>query len=236
MRVNVVTTWEPGFPGAARFMASFQRHWPDWATLHLFHESAPLDADSAQGFDPTRIVLHDLDADTERAAFLAAAPEDGRDYRQNARKFCHKVFAYTAPAVRDCDLLIWMDADTETKAPITLDWLRDVGPFGLGYSYLGRRDYEHSECGWLAFAMPEAAPMLDAIRRLYTTRRLLILRGKTDCHAFDIARRAAGCEGRNLSAGAKGLHVWPQTRLAERLDHHKGPARKAAAYGSMSAA
>jgi len=234
MKINVVTTWQPGFPGGARFLSSFLAHWPRNATLHLFLEGEPLNADTAQGYDPTRIVLHNLDADAERAAFLEAAPQDGRDYRQNARKFCHKVFSYTAQGVRDCDLLIWLDADTETTAPIDADWLEAVGPAGQGYSYLGRRDYEHTECGWLAFAMPECAALLDGIRRLYTTRRLLLLRGKTDCHAFDIARRAAGAEGRNLSAGAKGLHVWPQTRLAECLDHHKGPERKAAAYGSAA--
>ena len=230
MRVNVVTTWERGFPGAERFIRSFMAHWPAWATLHLFYEGdAPLDCET--GLDPARLALHALDDDEDRAEFLAAAPADGYDYRQNARKFCHKVFAYTAPSVRDCDLLIWLDADTETTAPVTAEWLEAVGPGDGLCSYLGRAHYEHTECGFLAFRMPEAGPMLDTIRRLYVSRRILMMRGKTDCHAFDIARRAAGGECRNLSANATGLHVWPQTRLAECLDHHKGPARKAAAYG-----
>ena len=230
MRVNVVSTWEPGFPGAERLINSFMRYWPDWAALHVFYEGeCPYDCETP--LDPARFCPHSLDAEPGRAEFLAAAPPDGHDYRQAARKFSHKVFAYTSAKVRDCDLLVWIDADTETTAPITAEWLARVGPGEGACSFLGRDHYEHSECGWLAFRMPDAVPLLDRVRGMYLTRRILLLRGKTDCHAFDVARRAAGGECRNLSAGAKGLHVWPQTPLAECLDHHKGPARKAAAYG-----
>jgi hypothetical protein len=230
VKVNVVTTWAPGFPGAFRFVNSFMMFWPEWARLHLFYEGeAPFDCETT--LEPDRIALHALDADDDRSRFLAEAPPDGYDYRQCARKFSHKVFAYTAPQVRDCDVLIWLDADTETVAPVSTEWLEAVGPGEGICSYLGRAHYEHTECGWLAFRMPAAAELLDGIRRMYVSRRILLLRGKTDCHAFDIARRAAGGECKNLSANAKGLHVWPQTRLAECLDHHKGPARKAAAYG-----
>lgn len=234
MKVNVVTTWEPGFIGSARFIHSFMRHWPEWAVLHVFYEGeCPYDCETP--LDPTRFHPHSLDAEPGRAEFLRDAPPDGFDYRQAAVKFSHKVFAYTSAAVRDCDVLVWMDADTETTAPITRRWFDDVGPGEGICSYLGRKHYEHSECGWLSFRMPEATKLLDYVRRTYLTRRIFSLRGKTDCHAFDIARGAAGAECRNLSAWAEGLHVWPQTRLAECLAHHKGPERKAAAYGGVHA-
>lgn len=234
MRVNVVTTWEPGFPGAERFVSSFTRNFPlCQGMLHVFTESAPCPHGAWAPYP------HNLDDDADRAAFLRAAPQDGADYRQAARRFCHKVFAYTSPLVRDCDVLIWLDADTETTAPITSEWLERVGPGDTLCSYLGRDHYEHSETGFLAFKMPDAAVLLDRIRALYTSKQILFARGRTDAHAFDIARRGLEREGktfRNLSAGCTGLHVWPQTDLALCLDHHKGPRRKAEAYGALNAA
>jgi len=85
------------------------------------------------------------------------------DYRKQAVRFCHKVFAIakTLDAIQKAKAagaedipryLIWMDADVITTKPVTLkDLKRCLPKKDAAVAYLGRKDWDHSECGWLAF-------------------------------------------------------------------------------------
>jgi hypothetical protein len=234
VRIAVCTTWGPRFFGAERFLESFAAYWPEAIDLHVWVE------DPLTGDEPSWVYWHSLSDEPGWATFQAAASPDARgDYRQHVKRFSHKVFAYTSAKLRGYDLMIWLDADTETVAPVTEEWLTAIDPGDAVCSYLGRLHYDHSETGFMAFRLPAAAKALDQIRTIYTSGAILDWHVKTDSHAFDVARffssQNSGPSWRSLSAHVlSGLHVWPETVLAECLVHHKGPARKQAAYNLNS--
>ena len=115
---------------AKRFLETYVKHWrvPIW----VYYEGVTLPPLG----DPL-VLYTELDADGDRARFLRAhSDKQDKDYRRNAVKFCHKVFALTDPArIRGNPLIdwIWLDADIETFADIEEPWLEGLCP----PSYMG---------------------------------------------------------------------------------------------------
>lgn len=152
----------------------------------------------------------------------------GYSFRTDAVKFCRKVFAIADAARRmEPGLLVWLDADVVTHAYVPADLFTGL----LGdddAAYLGR-DGAHSECGFLAFRIPEAQPLIDRWEAFYKTGQFLRAREWHDSYLFDLARaEVPGLRYRNLTLGGHG-HVWFQSPLADFMDHCKG-ARKANGY------
>ncbi len=165
------------------------------------------------------------------------------EYRLQAVRFAFKVFAYTHPAntknLTDDDWLIWLDADTKFTAPVTEEWLRDVCPGGFMGSYIGRTDWDHSECGWIAFSMRyHGREFLEKMRLMYTQDLLFGLPQWHDSYVFDTVRKSMelkyGSRWFNLAEGIGGSHPWPKTKLGEVLVHHKGPAAKKKLFGAVA--
>jgi hypothetical protein len=104
------------------------------------------------------------------------------DYRFDAVKFSHKVAALT-----DCGqdlqdgILIWIDADTFTHSPVTLEWLLGLFPLPAYIAWLDRQN-AHPECGLVMFrcADPYHRNFMEAFRNLYTTGNLFRLRETHD--------------------------------------------------------
>ncbi|MDE2470228.1 MAG: hypothetical protein KGL35_16130, partial [Bradyrhizobium sp.] len=87
------------------------------------------------------------------------------------------------------------------------------------------REATHSECGFLAFRLPEALPLVLTWESLYATDDFLALAEWHDSFVFDYARGLhPNLPYRNLTPGGR-RHVWCDSPLAAVMDHRKG-ARK----------
>lgn len=168
----------------------------------------------------------DLNLDDELTAFLETAPE-GDDYRFQAGKFAKKVFAVTGEQ-ESSDWRIWIDADVVVDGPITEEFLQTVCPEDKVGSYLGRKDWHHSECGWVAYNMRYAKAFLRDFREIYTSGEIYDHLEWHDSYIFDRVMEKHGKSAwKNLSEGVPGMHVWDETPLGSVMRHLKGPLRKA---------
>jgi hypothetical protein len=156
--------------------------------------------------------------------FQKNAPDESKDYRYKAKTFSHKVFAITNPP--DVKWWIWLDADVITEHPVDEEWLKTVCPEDATLSYLGRKDWRHSECGWVAYNLEKARPFLEEFRRIYTSGEIYTFPEWHDSYIFDRVRERIPGNYHNLSEGISGMHPWDESPLGEKMRHLKGPLRK----------
>lgn len=206
--------------------ATYKRHWPIEVPLLIYSE----------GFDGGALGI-----DLERAApwlveFKARHRDQryrggpgGRDYRHDAVRFAHKVAAIGAAAEYvECDVLIWLDADTVTFAPVTGEWLDSLFPEPAVVAWLDR-DHAYPECGWLMFRMPAARAVIAQVVETYQTGELFKLREWHDSFVFEHVVKRAGVPVHSLSGPAGRRHTghpWLGSPLAEVADHLKGEVRR----------
>lgn len=152
-----------------------------------------------------------------------------KSYKENIVGFSHKVFALEkcADAIKDdVDYIIWLDADVITKSEVTYDWLKSVLPEdGQVVSYLHRGGL-HSECGFVAYNMRHGGyELLHQMKNEYILGGVLEYKnGLTDCHVLDFCLR--GKKFKDLypeyEYGVSDINVWPNSKLAEKMEHRKG--------------
>lgn len=166
--------------------------------------------------------------------------DDPQDYRKQTVRFCHKVFAIkracdaairqrTAQPVGAPRYLIWMDADVITTRNVSLDDIKACLPKeGDAVAYLGRTEWPHSECGWLAFDLDHhGAEIINAWVDLYKTNKILMMEQTHDSWAFDqITGNDATWTRTNLSPDAKDLDAWSASPMTKWSTHYKGPQAK----------
>lgn len=164
------------------------------------------------------------------------------DYRKQAVRFCHKVFAIkqALDAVSQSKAagetvpryLIWIDADVVINRPVTMDEIRQCLPKdGDAVAYLGRKDWDHSECGWLAFDLDNSAELVIANAvNTYVSDAIFNLEQWHDSWVFD--RLHAQFNGNqagawtNLTADKPGMDIWPHSPMGKWSTHYKGPSAK----------
>jgi hypothetical protein len=219
-------------------LETFAQFWPRDALLFVY-----LDDDTL--VDEVNAALAGRDAASRvrvgkgeaHAAFLArnAARESVRDFRFQACRFSHKIASLKAAMDELAQepnppaQLLWLDADVVTTALVTYDWLAQFMPQGEArISYLGRGQFQYSECGFVGFALgPDARAFIDDFWSLYETDALFAQTQWHDSWLFDRLREQRPAAWfHNISSGVGGIHVWLNTRLIERLDHWKGPVAK----------
>lgn len=149
----------------------------------------------------------------------------GYSFRTDAVKFCHKVFALAdaarLAARKGRTVVVWIDADVATFKPVPRDFIDEV----LGdadVAFLGRAP-AHSECGFMAFRLPRALPLINELERLYATDEVFELPQWHDSYVFDVVRHRFGSAiaQRDLTPGGEG-HVWVDSILGDFMDHKKG--------------
>lgn len=162
-----------------------------------------------------------------------AAKESSTDYRKQAVRFCHKVFTIkkVLDAARSDALryLVWMDADVITTRKVTLDEIRECLPKdGDAVSYLGRKDWEHSECGWLAFDLQNGGEqIIDYMIGGYISDAVFNQEQWHDSWVFDqIFREQPQLKRTNLTADKPGMDIWPHSPMGKWSTHYKGPMAK----------
>jgi hypothetical protein len=222
-----------------RMVRSFLTYWSDEVALVLYAEGFAGDADSAFGGEDGGVRFIDLD---EAAPWLAPwkaaygpywypklAATDG-DFRYDAIRFSHKIAAIGAAAERrDADVLIWLDADTVTHAPVTAEWLESLFPEPATVAWLDRPGV-YCESGFLMFRMPAARGVIEQIVECYCSGMVFRLAQQHDAYVIqqvvDAAVRNGDIRVHSLSGpNALRSHPWLHSPLAERMDHLKG-ARK----------
>lgn len=152
---------------------------------------------------------------------------------QDCVRFAHKVAAVTDAASRlDPDILIVVDADIVTHAPVDANWLSDLFPPGPYIAWLNREG-RYFEGGFymLRCHHPAHRRIMARWQELYETDAVLGLSQTHDAqsleHAIDEAKREGPLTTHSLSGEAwRYRHPLVNSPLGARLDHLKGP-RKA---------
>lgn len=233
-----------------RMVETFVQHWPAAVTLDVYAEGFDLDV-AADNVNSRR--LPDWHTDW-KARHAGNADAHGRDksrfgradklkrgdysYRRDCVRFSHKVAALTDAAlnpniVNHADLLIMVDADTVTHAPVTIEWLRSVvnptmRDFYMAWLY---RANWYPECGFVVFN--ETHPAHDwFMRRLRATYESGEVFAFSETHDSFVLQELVKCavSARRFptpislsgNAGERSTHPFVHSRLAERLDHAKG--------------
>lgn len=154
------------------------------------------------------------------------------DYRTNYLDFSHKIFAlyqaYLFAKKEGIDYIIWLDADVVVKEEVTFE---DIEKWhnGADIAYLGRKDWDHSECGLVIYKTETAGAFIEKFHKMYVTDDVLELEQYHDSYVFDYIRSLGSFSDlkyHNISDGVDGRDVFNVSILGEKLLHYKGPAEK----------
>lgn len=236
-----------------RMVETFVEHWPAAVTLEVYAEGFDVDVEAPNVNARVLPGWHD-DFKARHAGNPDAHGRDGtrfgpidraknRDYsyRRDCVRFSHKVAALTDAALNpaivnhagEIDLLIMVDADTVTHAPVTIEWLRSVvnpssGDFYMAWLF---RANWYPECGFVVFneAHPSHEWFMRLFRATYESGEVFAYPETHDSFVLqELVRRAVSSRrfpfpislsGRK---GERSTHPFVHSRLAERLDHAKG--------------
>lgn len=154
------------------------------------------------------------------------------NYRMDAVRFCHKVYAmsdlfFELLDAGSEDWMVWLDADTITKKMFKAEDAAKILIPEVDIVHLGRIDIDYSETGFVGFnlSMHNACSLLVDLRGAYDTDEVLAYREWTDAFVFTRLLKiyeAHGAKARNLSEGVRGLAVFDQCMLNEYFTHNKG--------------
>jgi hypothetical protein len=156
--------------------------------------------------------------------------KDEKDYRMDYRRFSFKVFAIhqamTYALEQNKEYLIWADADIIFKKPINNfePWL----PKDQVASYLGRKDWDHSECGFMIFNLKKGGQeFLNRMISMYINDEVLTLKQWHDSFVFDKIKEEFNKANEkdvflNITDGIAGRDVFDISTLAEFMEHKKG--------------
>jgi len=155
------------------------------------------------------------------------------NYRFNAAKFCHKVFALTHCALTiDTDVLFWIDADSHTFQSPSIDFLKSLMPDNIYNCYLGRQNM-HSECGFMGFNLKHHAnrEFMEFWLNIFDEDLVFELPEWHDSYVYDVIRQLfedkEKITSHNLRAGIKDdHHPFLNSVLGDYFDHLIGPRRK----------
>lgn len=221
-----------------RMVQSFVKMWPREVVLHVYPDD-PVPLPKSVN---VRSQDHLLKPKQRFMRRTSGAPEyqgrggTGYNYRFDVRKFAHKPFAVWDAACRlrgEVDALLWIDADTLTHSPVSLDTVSNVFcPAEADVGFLGRA-WKYSECGFIYFNLQgKGFSVIDEWLAFY---RDLSFRNQAEWHdsfLFDRARgRVENLQEHNWSSHLTkrkgGGHPLANSVLGQWMDHLKGDARKA---------
>lgn len=222
---------------AKRMLESFVQYWPKEIAILVVLDDDKLVPDVEKIIRPNDGFICGWTKEHEEFVERNKDKDHPTDYRKQAIRFCHKVFTLKGAANywRDykgddgARYLIWLDADVLTTRHVTLEEIRACLPKeGDAVAYLGRKDWDHSECGWMAFDLKNhgAIELIDSIYDAYATDFVFTLDQWHDSYVFDHRFKYRNIKGTNLTVVATGMEVWPQSPMAAWSRHYKGPIAK----------
>lgn len=233
--IAVVTTFPNNMWAvyAHQMLLSFVKFWPQDIPLLIQLDDALLLEDINKIIRPQDACVTDRLNKHKEFIEKYSGKDDLQNYRKQAVRFCHKVFVLkraldAAKEQKKVEAapryLIWLDADVITTSfPENLmDCLPNEGD---AVSYLGRKDWDHSECGWLIFDLENKGDeIIEAMYKVYVDGTLFDMEQWHDSFVFDEIRKPYKCT--NLTEGKPGLDIWEHSPMASWSKHYKGPLAK----------
>lgn len=210
-----------------RMTRHFREYWAWEVHLAVYSEGFNISGLEAPTLENRKLPAW-IEAFKDRHANSARA--NGRlrgdyDYRWDAFKFSNKSAAVLDAAMHaSADVLIWLDGDVTTHAPVTLEFLESLLPPDAAIAWLDRERL-HPETGFymLDLRHPGVAPMLAEWRRLYEADEVFKLREWHDAFVLNHLVESAGLPTASLSGEAVGTsHPLARGPLAAYFDHLKG--------------
>jgi hypothetical protein len=239
MTIAVITT----FPNnmfevyGKQMIESFVRNWPNEIPLLIALDDDLLYSQIEKMIRPQDAIAVGWGKDHADFVERNKGKDDPNNYRKQAVRFCHKVFAIeralkatqeakanNEPCAR---YLIWLDADVITNRPVTMAEIKECLPKeGDAVAYLGRKDWPHSECGWLAFDLEnDGGKSIEEMVRFYTSDAIFNEKEWHDSWIWDRVIEVMQC-GTNLTFDKPGMDIWPHSPMGKWSTHFKGPAAK----------
>ena len=249
LKIAVVTTFhEEGLKVyGQRMIDSFCENWPQEVQLYVYPEKC-----NPRVKDHSRVTLTDLDSVQELSNFknkwknvpkangdVSSDPvrskrkDAGKGFKWDAVRFAHKVYAiFDCAKIADCDILIWMDADTFCHSPLTYQQLLDFCPQDKDLCFLGRKG-KFSECGLYALNLrsEQTRNFLAEFQRMYDRAEsgIFLLDEWHDSFVFDAVRikfpylkQLDWSQGLIVGEG----HPLINSQWGAYLDHLKGARKK----------
>lgn len=222
-----------------RMLQAFMPNWPAEIPLLIALDDDLLKESVAKYVRPQDAVAMGWDKDHKEFVDRNSGKDDASDYRKQPVRFCHKIFAIAR--AYDVSLhqkkagevspryLIWMDADVIVTRKVTLDDIQECLPKeGEAAATLQRKDWPHSECGWIAFDLDNGGGEIIAeLFKAYLDDRILAQEQQHDSWMFDVIVKEKGLKITNLTRDVPGLDVWQFSPMAKWSRHYKGPMAKA---------
>lgn len=222
---KIVTTFnKSGYDKYGKQMLeSFVKYWPKDQQIIVYVENVDVDVKD------DRIVVKDLLSIEDLVAFKTRnAHREVGNFKFDAVRFSHKVFALYDAVTNNDNNIVWMDADTITHTAIPDDFLETNFPAkNYGVTYLGRLE-QYSECGFVVYHMENQLmnDFWETFINLYKNDTIYELDEWHDSYVFDVVRKVyevRGMENHNLTPTYVRGHPFINCILGDYMDHLKGP-------------
>lgn len=217
---------------AKRMLQSFVQYWPQEVPILVCLDDDRLSPDVDKIARPQDAISSKWLPEHKDFVDRNKDKDHPTDYRKQAVRFCHKVFAIKQ-ALNAIDAmpdnkpryLIWMDADVLTTRKVsTEDIMKCLPKEGDAVAYLGRKDWDHSECGWLAFDLENGGTkLINSMVKNYETNAIFDCAQWHDSYIWD---QTMSDNKTNLTQDKPGMEIWPHSPMAAWSRHYKGPAAK----------
>lgn len=218
------------------FVESFKANWPTEVNLTVFHHDTTFVPVGGINIEYRNLLVVDSEVEAFRK-FCSQSPkfkgetEQGYNFRFDAFKFCHKVYATTGLAFNLYEAgykgwLLWLDADTVTKAPVDMEWINRLLQGDI--VHLPRATLPYSETSFVAYnlASDETMKFLANFRDAYVDKEVFAYAEWHDGFVFSrLLRIAANNETKVFSLTPPtygGIDAFDNSPLAEKMIHLKG--------------
>lgn len=214
-------------------LKSFTAYWPKEIPLLIQVDDDLLAPDIGRLLRPQDALSIGWSKDHKDFVDRNKGRDDPVEYRKQAVRFCHKIFAIkraleATQAAQDFKprYLIWVDADVITTRQVTMDDIVKCLPKeGDTVSYLGRKDWDHSECGWLAFDLEnDGQQVISDMYIHYLNDSVFEFKQWHDSFIWDAV--LSKYKITNLTQDKPGRDIWQYSPMAGWSVHHKGPVAK----------
>lgn len=237
----VFTTFPEKNVYSEKMLNSLSQYWDKDIDIYAYYEGKkPSDIDRIIYWDLNECCPDLVRFKERHKDNLAAHGKEDRGYHFNnkvkriglgflwdAVRFSHKSYCvFHASESIDADIIIWLDADSRTFAPVTVEFLESLCPNGTYSSYLGRVGV-YTECGFVTYNIrhEQHKNFMQYWKNLYDSDEIFKLVEWHDSYLYDVVRKhfenVYGVVNNNISKTSKG-HVFINSDLGKYIDHMKG--------------
>lgn len=206
-----------------RMWESTQKFWPDEVKIALYSEDV-IPGVVTHPMPPWLYEFKERHAKDKTAHGLQR--NGAYNYRFDAVRFAHKTaVVINAFETSTADFLIWVDADTVTHSPVTVEFLESLAPGPKqGISWLDRES-KYPECGFYILRRDKGGErLMNMWKSLYKRDTLFHLGEWHDSFVLQEIVQITGMKAKSISGEARKFsHPFINSPLGSVMDHMKGP-------------